>query len=197
MIGRGVAYRKTGLHGILFISTIDLLQPPLSTVHPALHTTGSCSSTPPRPPLHRLLFIQPSTTRGHVHPEATPTLTVHPGKEAAVYDRLQLAVVAKESQSGSVNSKGSIDRSGSVMCSLQCNRSGSVRAQCLARVQFEPNASHPRVCVYERNAHRSAPTTHRNREHPDIFRALASTTVFFRHGRPKECHAAASPARPG
>ena len=24
-IGRGVAYRKTGLHGILFISTIDLL----------------------------------------------------------------------------------------------------------------------------------------------------------------------------
>ena len=24
-IGRGVAYRKTGLHGILFISTVDLL----------------------------------------------------------------------------------------------------------------------------------------------------------------------------
>ena len=27
-IGMGVAYRKTGLHGILFISTVDLLQPP-------------------------------------------------------------------------------------------------------------------------------------------------------------------------
>ena len=27
-IGRGVVYRKTGLHEILFISTIDLLQPP-------------------------------------------------------------------------------------------------------------------------------------------------------------------------
>ena len=27
-IGRGVAYRKTGLHGILFISTVDPLQPP-------------------------------------------------------------------------------------------------------------------------------------------------------------------------
>ena len=27
-IGRGVAYRKMGLHGILFISTVDPLQPP-------------------------------------------------------------------------------------------------------------------------------------------------------------------------
>ena len=34
LIGRGVAYRKTGLHGILFISTADLLQPPRATVHP-------------------------------------------------------------------------------------------------------------------------------------------------------------------
>ena len=31
-IGRGVAYRKMGLHGILFISTVDLLQPPWATV---------------------------------------------------------------------------------------------------------------------------------------------------------------------
>ena len=38
-IGRGVAYRKMGLHGILFISIIDLLQPPLAPVHPA--STGS------------------------------------------------------------------------------------------------------------------------------------------------------------
>ena len=71
-----------------------------------------------------------------------------------------------------------MDRSGSVTRSLQCNRSGSVRAQRLARVPLETNASHPRACVYERNAHRSAPTTHRSREHPNIFLALASTTVF-------------------
>ena len=31
-IRRGVAYHKTGLHGILFISTVDLLQPPRDTV---------------------------------------------------------------------------------------------------------------------------------------------------------------------
>ena len=76
MIGRGVAYRKTGLYGILFISTFDLLQPPpratpLPTVQPAL-STGSCSTTPPRaiahPALHRLLFIQPSTPWGPVQP---------------------------------------------------------------------------------------------------------------------------------
>ena len=80
-IGRGVAYRKTGLHGILFISTVDLLQPPRATVdllqpprapvHPAStarYSTGYCSTTPPRAPLHRLLFIQPSTPRGPVQP---------------------------------------------------------------------------------------------------------------------------------
>ena len=80
-IGRGVAYRKTGLHRILFISTVDLLQPPRATVdllqpprapvHPAStarYSTGYCSTTPPRAPLHRLLFIQPSTPRGPVQP---------------------------------------------------------------------------------------------------------------------------------
>ena len=62
-IGRCVAYRKTGLHAILFISTVDLLQPPRAPVHPAstaLYSTGYYSTTPPRAPLHRLLFIQPS-----------------------------------------------------------------------------------------------------------------------------------------
>ena len=147
----GCGYCKTGLHGILFISTVDLLQPPPTTVHPRapihpastarysigycstspLHT-GSCSTTPPRatvhaalhrplfiqpapllhrllfnhpspwgpvqPPLHGLLFIQPSTgycstspprgpvhpaptgsiDRGPVHLEATPRGPVHP-----------------------------------------------------------------------------------------------------------------------
>ena len=67
------------------------------------------------------------------------------------------------------------------MRSLQCNRSGSIGVR-IARVQLEPNTLHPRACVYERNVqtsvHRSAPTTHRNREHPDIFLALDSTTVF-------------------
>ena len=102
-IGRGVAYRKTGLHGILFISTVDLLQPPRAPVHPAStarYSTGYCSTTPPRAPLHRLLFIQPSTTpRGPVHPEATPLLTVHPPAATLTVhpiDRLQLAAVAKE-----------------------------------------------------------------------------------------------------
>ena len=78
-IGRGVAYRKKGLHEILFISTVDLLQPPRATVdllqpprapvHPAStarYSTGYCSTTPPRAPLHCLLFIQPSTPRGPV-----------------------------------------------------------------------------------------------------------------------------------
>ena len=90
-IGRGVTYRKMGLHGILFISTVDLLQPPRATVdllqpprapvHPAStvrYSTSYCSTTPPRAPLHCLLFIQPSTPRGPVHPEATPPLTVQP-----------------------------------------------------------------------------------------------------------------------
>src|SRR5918995_1060020 len=69
-IGKGVAYRKTGLHGILFMSTVDLLQPPRAPVHPAStarYSTGYCSTTPPRAPLHRLLFIQPSTP-GPVQP---------------------------------------------------------------------------------------------------------------------------------
>ena len=53
-IGRGVVYHKTGLHGILFISTVDLLQPPPPAVHPA--STNYCSTS-----LHGVLFIQPST----------------------------------------------------------------------------------------------------------------------------------------
>ena len=67
-------------------STVDLLQPPRAPVHPAStarYSTGYCSTTPPpftvHPPLHRLLFIQPSTTpRGAVHPEAMPPHTIHP-----------------------------------------------------------------------------------------------------------------------
>ena len=68
LIGRGVAYRKTGLHGTLFISTVDLLQPPRATVnllqpplapvHPAstaCYSTGYCSTTPPPSNVHPAL----------------------------------------------------------------------------------------------------------------------------------------------
>ena len=204
-IGRGLAYRKTVLHEILFISTVDPLQPPRATVHPSstsssLHlrlfihgllfiqpppratplgtiqpalSTGSFSTTPPRatihPALHHLLFIQPSTPRGPIHPavhghpstvycSSSPphhgvpfiqrqrhrSLFIQPPNNAhcssreggSRFDRLQLAVVAKES----------LDHSGSVTRSLQCNRWGSVM-RCLARIQLERNASHPRACV--------------------------------------------------
>ena len=118
MIERGVAYRKMGLHGIWFISTVDLLQPPRATVHPALHrllfnqpsTGSSCSSSSPpaivqppldghpstvycssSPPHHGVLFIQRQRHRSlFIHPPPA-MLTVHP------IDRLQLAAVAKES----------------------------------------------------------------------------------------------------
>ena len=84
-IGRGVAYRKTGLHGILFISTVDLLQPPRATVHPqstssSLHLRlfihGLLFIQPP-PLLHRLLFNQPSPW-GLVQPPLHGLLFIHP-----------------------------------------------------------------------------------------------------------------------
>ena len=81
-----MAYRKTGLYGLLFIhhrlplastyyfsSTIDFLQPPPSIVHPRgpvhLASTGYYSTSPRRGPVH-----PPSTgllDRGPVHPAAT------------------------------------------------------------------------------------------------------------------------------
>src|SRR3954464_10959230 len=53
LIGRGVAYRKTGLHGILFISTVDPLQPLRATVDPP----STSSSLHLRLFIHGLLFI--------------------------------------------------------------------------------------------------------------------------------------------
>ena len=66
-IGRGVAYRKTGLHGILFISIVNPLQPPRATVHPP----STSSSLHLRLFIHGLLFIQPP-------PHATPPATIQP-----------------------------------------------------------------------------------------------------------------------
>ena len=66
-IGRGVAYRKMGLHGILFISTVDPLQPPRATVYPP----STSSSLHLRLFIHGLLFIQPP-------PRTTPPATVQP-----------------------------------------------------------------------------------------------------------------------
>ena len=156
-------------------STIDLLHPPPMTVHPrapvhptstapppatvqpALHgvvlfiqpSTGSCSSTPNR--LDRSGFCSSSgnttgssssnSPTGNCSSNPPTTLTVHQGKQGRKFDRLQLAAVANEG----------IARSGSVTHSLQCNCLGSVRRR-LARVQLEPNTSHPRVYMYERNA---------------------------------------------
>ena len=74
------------IHGLLFIQPPPRATPP-ATVQPPL-STGSCSTTPPRatvhPPLHRLLFIQPSTgsscssspPRGPVHPPPTGLIGV-------------------------------------------------------------------------------------------------------------------------
>ena len=54
-IGRGVAYRKMGLHGLLFISIVDLMQPPRATNHPP----STSFSLHLRLFIHGFLFIQP------------------------------------------------------------------------------------------------------------------------------------------
>ena len=56
---------------------------------------GYCSSSGNGLYYHEFLFIQPPTGNCSSKTPST-TLTVHPGKEAAVFDRLQLAAVAKE-----------------------------------------------------------------------------------------------------
>src|SRR5215216_6257442 len=101
-------------------------------------TRGTCSSNP-----HRELFIQPPNN-------------AHCSSRGSRFDQLQLAAVAKELLDRVQLTARSIDHSGSVTRSLQCNRSGSVGER-LVWVQLEPNASHPCTYVYERNVHRSAP----------------------------------------
>ena len=71
------------------------------------------------------------------------------------------------------------------MRSLQCNRLGSVRAQRLALVQLEPTPrTHARTCTRETRIARP-PISHRNRELPEIFLSLASTTGFSVMDGPK------------
>src|SRR3954466_16275371 len=79
----------------------------------------------------------------------------------------------------------SSDRSDSVTRNKLCNRSGSVRAQRLARVQLEPTPrTHARTCKRETRIARP-PTSHRNRELAEIFLAIASTIVFSVMDGPK------------
>ena len=130
-IGRGVAYRKMGLHRILFISTVDLLQPPRATVHPSstsssLHlrlfihgllfiqppprySTGYCSTIP----LHGLLFNHPST--GYCSSSPPPPI-VHPALHGVV-------LFIQPSTGSCSSSPNRLDRSGS--CSSRGNTTGS------------------------------------------------------------------------
>ena len=141
------------LHGILFISTIDPLQPPRATVHPP-----STSSS-----LHGLMFIHPP-------PRATPPATVQSplhGHPSTVYCSSSpphhgvLFIQRQRHRSLFIqpplprNAHCSSNRSASVSSSSEgITRSGSVNShrsiarvqQCVAcsaitRVQLEPNAS--------------------------------------------------------
>ena len=131
-IGRGVAYRKTGLHGILVISTVDPLQPPRATVHPP----STCSSLHLRLFIHGLLFIQPPP---RAPPPATaqpalstgscsttpPRATVHPALHRLLLILPSMGVVLFiQPSTGSCSSMpNQLDRSGS--CSSSGNTTGS------------------------------------------------------------------------
>ena len=93
-------------------STIDLLQPPPTAVHPradvhpastARSSIGYCSTSPLhggpiKPPLHGLLFIQPSTGYCSTNP---PPATVQPALHGVLFI---------QPSTGSCSSTGSIDR---------------------------------------------------------------------------------------
>ena len=142
------------IHGLLFIQPPPPAPPP-ATVQPAL-STGSCSTTPPRatvhPALHGVvLFIQPSTGSCSSTPQLAQStgvlfiqrqhhgvLFIQPptGNCSSKPTQQRSLFIKRKHQSASVSSsREGIDRSSSVRRSLQCNRSGSIRAQRLARVQ--------------------------------------------------------------
>ena len=117
-----INYRYVG--DVLFIHGVSLLPPP-ATVHPrgscssSLHrllfnhpSTGYCSSSPPRGPVHPpptdsigVLFIQrqrPLLPWGPVHPTPIGNCSSNPQQRSLFikrqrFDQLQLAAVAKES----------------------------------------------------------------------------------------------------
>ena len=136
-IGRGVVYRKTGLHGILFISTVDCLHgllfihyrpPPASTCD--CSSTGSCSSSLHRALLHRLLFNQPSP-RAPVQPPLHGLLFIQPSTgyystsppPAIVQPALHGVMFIQPSMGSCSSSPNRLDRSGS--CSSRGNTTGS------------------------------------------------------------------------
>ena len=128
-IGRGVAYRKTGLHGILFISTVDLLQPPRATVdllqppwapvHPAStarYSTGYCSTTPPPSTVHPALHTTGScSSRGNATAHCSsnplpPVCNAHCSSQRQHRSALVSSSSEGIARSGSVNSHRSIAR---------------------------------------------------------------------------------------
>ena len=137
-----MAYHKTGLHGLRFISTVDLLQPPRATVHPPststcdCSSTGSCSSSFHRALLHRLLFNHPST--GYCS-SCPPPSTVHPALHGVVLFILP-------STGSCSSSPNRLDRSGS--CSSRGNTTGS----CSSRGNATDHCSSKPPC----NAHCSS-----------------------------------------
>ena len=113
------------IHGLLFIQPPSRATPP-ATVQPPL-SMGSYSTTPPwatvHPPLHHLLFIQPSTgscssspPRGPVHPaptdsidrgpvylEATPRGPVHPPPSLTVHPPPPPATLSVHPEAASIS----------------------------------------------------------------------------------------------
>ena len=139
-IGRGVAYRKMGLQPIMFISTVDLLQPPPATVHPralvhpastAHSSTGYCSTSP----LHGVLLNHPSTgyyssspPRGvlFIQRQHHGVMFIHPHRELFIQTPQQRPLfIQRQHRSALVSSS-----------SKEITRSGLVNShRSLARVQ--------------------------------------------------------------
>ena len=150
-IGRGVSYRKMGLHGILLISTVNLLQPPRATVHPpstssSLHLRlfihGLLFIQPPplfhrllfnqpspwgpvQPPLHGLLFIQPST--GYCSSSPPRGRPIHPALNGV------LSIHPQSARSVSCSSRGNTTGSCSSTPTGNCSSKPPSNAHCSSR----------------------------------------------------------------